>query len=114
MPLPNLSLNQIEWLMITANCMLVQQCPEDALTLLEFLLCFEPEHQQALLMLAYCYHLCGRHEDALANLDGLDAQFQRANPIIVLLQAKACSALGRQQEAGRLLAEFSLTLEQAQ
>ena len=112
--LPGLSSDQVEWLMISANCLLVQQYPESALTLLEFLLCYEPGHQQALLMLGYCYHLCGRHDEALGSLDGLDAQFQEANPIIRLLRAKALSAAGREEQAGIHLDAFSLTLEQAQ
>ena len=113
-PLPNLGPAQVEWLMITANCLLVQQDPEAALTLLEFLLCYEPGHQQALLMLAYCYHRCGRHDEALDSLGSLEAHFQNANPVILLLQSKALAALGREQEAGARLDAFSLTLEQAQ
>lgn len=113
-PLPGLSLEQVEWLMVTANCLLVQQYPESALTLLEFLLCYEPGYQQALLMLGYCYHLCGRHEDALGSLDSLDAQFRQANPITSLLRAKALAGAGREEQAGAHLHAFSLALEQPQ
>lgn len=112
-PPPGLSTEQVEWLMVTANCLLVQQYPESALTLLEFLLCYEPRHQQAMLMLGYCYHLCGRQEDALARLDDLDGQFRQANPVTSLLRAKALAAAGREEQAGRHLDAFSLALEQA-
>ena len=111
-PLPGLRPEQVEWLMVTANCLLVQQYPESALTLLEFLLCYEPGHQQARLMLGYCYHLCGRQEEALGSLDSLDAQFQQANPITSLLKAKALAGAGREEQAGAHLDAFSLTLEQ--
>ncbi|MCY4153878.1 MAG: tetratricopeptide repeat protein [Gammaproteobacteria bacterium] len=113
-PLPGLRPEQVEWLMITANCLLLQQYPESALTLLEFLLCYEPEHAQALLMLGHCYHLCGRHEEALSSLDRLDAQFRQANPIIPLLKAKALAAAGQEAQANAQLDAFAQALEHSQ
>ncbi len=112
--LPGLKPEQVEWLMVTANCLLLQQYPQSALTLLEFLLCYEPGHAQALLMLGHCYHLCGRHEEALRALDSLDGQFRQANPIIRLLQAKALAAAGQEAQAGTQLDAFAQALEQTQ
>ena len=106
---PRLSADQVDWLMVTANCMLTQKYPERALTLLEFLLCYEPANQPARQMAGYCYHLLGRDEEALNSFKALDAGFRGANPIGMLLNAKALAALGRTDEALNAFNEFRKT-----
>ena len=105
--LSGLSVDQIDWLMVTANCLLAQKYPERALVLLEFLLCYEPENQHARQMLCYCYHLVGRNQEASDSFNTLDPVFYRANPINGLLNAKVLAALGREEEAVEAFDKFS-------
>ena len=100
-PPPSLSVDQIDWLMVTANCLVTQKYPERAATLLEFLLCCEPEIPRAQQMLGYCYYLSGQNEEALACFKALEPA--SGSPINALLQAKAMAALGRADEAAHTL-----------
>ena len=110
---PDLSVNQTDWLIVTANCLLSQKYPERALTLLQFLLCFEPANQPALQMAGYCYHLTGQHEKALDTFGALAPAFRSANPISGLLNAKVLTALGREEEALVAFDQFCETLDKS-
>ena len=103
-PPPSLSTDQIDWLMVTANCLLTQKYPDRAAVLLEFLLCCEPENLRGQQMLGYCYYLDGRHEQALELFKALDPAFD--SPVNTLLQAKIIAALGREDEAARVFDQF--------
>lgn len=104
-PPPSLNVDQIDWLMVTANCLVTQQYPERAAILLEFLLCCEPENPRAQQMLGYCYYLSGRNEEALARFKTLGPASD--SPINALLQAKAMAALGRADDAAHALGKIS-------
>ena len=104
-PPPSLSADQIDWLMVTANCLVTQKYPERAATLLEFLLCCEPEIPRAQQMLGYCYYLGGRNDEALACFKELETA--SGSPVNALLQAKAMAALGRADEAAHALDKIS-------
>ena len=103
-PSPSLSMDQIDWLMVTANCLMTQKYPGRAAILLEFLLCCEPENRRAQQMLGYCYYLDGRHEESLGVFRTLGPA--SGNPINALLQAKAMAALGREEEAARAFEQY--------
>ena len=100
-PPPSLSTDQIDWLMVTANCLVTQKYPERAAVLLEFLLCCEPENLRGQQMLGYCYYLGGQHERALDLFKSLDPDLN--NPVNTLLQARIVAALGREGEAAGML-----------
>ena len=89
--------NQIDCLMMIASSFIVELYPERAVTLLQFLLCFEKDNQDAIHQLVYAGFMSEQYELALTTLKRLDPA--NTEPSLDLLAAKVLVALERPEEA---------------
>ena len=109
----------INWLLSTAHAYLLQNMPNQAITILELLDSFYPDHKQALRMLAYGYLQAKQFPEAIKKIDKLDSvaatrtASREESAFSQLLRAQALWGLGEKTQAKAALNHYIAELKQA-
>lgn len=112
----NMDKMQINWLLSSAHAYLLQNMSSQAITILELLDSFHPNHRQTLRMLAYAYLLAKEFQKTIEKIDDLNAlgatETTNGEEIAFsrLLRAQALWGLGKSADAKTELTHYIAAL----